>query len=400
MSRIKNYCNIYTGNSISDSEKDKFVYTDGSIPYISTKDINAYNHIIDYDNGMYVDLSKNQFKIAPENSVLLCIEGGSAGKKIGFIDKKVCFVNKLCCFSDFEGNPKFLYYYLQSDSFLSEFYLNMTGLIGGVSQSIIKNIRINFPTIEKQSIIANYLDKKCSKIDETIEDNNKEIELLEEYKLNIIDDEINKITNISEIIRLRYLGNFINGISASSEKFNTGNGIFINYGDVYNNYVIPDNPNGRIDLTEKEKEIYSLKKGDILFTRTSETIEEVGYSAVCLKDYDNSAFSGFVIRFRSIDIYELNPNFYKYYFKSRRHREFFSNNLNLVTRASLSQNLLGNIRVVVPSAKIQENVANKLDNKFSKINKVIEYRKQIIEKLEEYKKSLIYECVTGKKEVN
>ena len=164
MSKLKNYCNIYTGNSISDSEKDKYIYCDGSIPYISTKDIDLKTGNIDYQNGMYVKEDLDRFKVAPRGSTLLCIEGGSAGKKIAYVDEDVCFVNKLCCFTNFKGNSRFLYYYLQSDGFVSEFNLNISGLIGGVSQSILKNISVSFPNKDTQTRIANYLDDKCSKI--------------------------------------------------------------------------------------------------------------------------------------------------------------------------------------------------------------------------------------------
>ena len=296
-------------------------------------------------------------------------------------------------------NPTYLKYYF--NSLLSKkLEVDKVGsVIDFIKLGDLKNFIITFPILDEQKKIANYLNKKCSKIDEIIKDNNKEIKLLEEYKLNIIDDNINNLLKKSKTVKLKYLGNFINGISAGANKFNHGNCVFINYGDVYNNFVVPEIPLGRIDLTDKEKNIYSLKKGDILFTRTSETIDEVGISSVCLKDYPSSAFSGFVIRFRNMSKYIMNPNFYKYYFKSRKLRDYFASNMNLVTRASLSQNLLGILPIVIPDESNQVESANRLDGLFSKINNVIEYRKQIIEKLEEYKKSLIYECVTGKREV-
>ncbi len=296
-------------------------------------------------------------------------------------------------------NPTYLKYYF--NSLLSKkLEVDKVGsVIDFIKLGDLKNFIITFPILDEQKKIANYLNKKCSKIDEIIKDNNKEIKLLEEYKLNIIDDNINNLLKKSKTVKLKYLGNFINGISAGANKFNHGNCVFINYGDVYNNFVVPEIPLGRIDLTDKEKNIYSLKKGDILFTRTSETIDEVGISSVCLKDYPSSAFSGFVIRFRNMSKYIMNPNFYKYYFKSRKLRDYFASNMNLVTRASLSQNLLGILPIVIPDESNQVEIANRLDGLFSKINNVIEYRKQIIEKLEEYKKSLIYECVTGKREV-
>ena len=65
----------------------------------------------------------------------------------------------------------------------------------------------------------------------------------------------------------------------------------------------------------------------------------------------------------------------------------------------ISGSEIGNIRVPLPPIEEQKEIADFLDKLYIRVNKVIEYRKQIIEKLEEYKKSLIYECVTGKKEV-
>ncbi|MEG1010027.1 MAG: restriction endonuclease subunit S [Clostridia bacterium] len=400
--KLKRFIDIYTGNSISDGDKDKYtIQNENTIPYISTKDIEAGSNKVDYYNDMYIDILKNpKFKIADKNSILLCIEGGSAGKKITQVNQRVCFVNKLCCFNPSkEYNKQFVYFYLQSDLFLSQFKLNVTGLIGGVSQSIIKEFNIPFYSIDLQEKIANYLDNKTSKIDQTIKDNKKEIELLEEYKIQLISKIIKEDEENSNIIKLKFLGNLQNGISAGAEKFGTGNETFINYGDVYNNFEIPENPVGKIYLTDREKETYSLEKGDVLFTRTSETIEEVGMTSVCMKDYPNSAYSGFVIRFRPNTEKLLYEGYSKYYFKMREHRDYFAREMNLVTRASLSQGLLNNLIVILPDYNKQIEISNILDKKLDLINKSIEHRQQIIEKLQEYKKSLIYEVVTGKKEV-
>lgn len=187
--KLKRFVNIYTGNSISDNDKEKYTKQNkNTIPYISTKDIELGSNKVNYFNDMYIDIEENKkFKIANKGDILLCIEGGSAGKKIARLDYDVCFVNKLCCF---KGSDKvyndFLYYYLQSDLFLSQFNLNMSGLIGGVSQSLIKEFNIPLLSKERQKKIANYLDDKVFLIDETIENNKKEIELLEEYKKSLI----------------------------------------------------------------------------------------------------------------------------------------------------------------------------------------------------------------------
>ncbi|MEF9985332.1 MAG: restriction endonuclease subunit S [Malacoplasma sp.] len=263
----------------------------------------------------------------------------------------------------------------------------------------LMNFYIAFPLLKEQEKIVNYLDKKVSKINETIDENEKLVKLLEEYKLSIISDTFNKLKLNSEILKLKKLGNLQNGISASAEKFGTGIGLFINYGDVYNNLVLPNHPSGKIDITKQEAQLYSLKYQDILFTRTSETIDEIGISSVCLEDYENSAFSGFLIRFRPKEKIYMNPDFYKYYFKMREHRDYFAKEMNIVTRASLSQGLLGNLDVVYPSKEIQDKTSLELDKKMKNLEKSIKYRKSIINKLEEYKKSLIYEVITGKVEV-
>jgi len=138
--------------------------------------------------------------------------------------------------------------------------------------------------------------------------------------------------------------------------------------------------------------------GDIFFTRTSETIEEVGFTSVCLKTIEKATFAGFVIRVRPFTD-ELIPDYSKYYFSSDAHRRFFVKEMNLVTRASLSQDLLKRLPVLIPSKDEQKEIADYLDKKCTAIDTAIEQKQKLIEKLTEYKKSLIYECVTGKKEI-
>ena len=324
------------------------------------------------------------------------------GNSIGYVsyindEKATCTQTTICTYNIHNINNKFLFYCIKG---LKDEWFRFDG--SAIPQITVEQVKNNFvpiPSFDEQKKITNYLDDKVSKIDKFIEKTNKEIELIKEYRLNYITHLIDKYKNKSIIIRLRYLGNLINGISAGSDKFQNGNDTFINYGDVYNNITIPDNPVGKVNLTEKEKNIYSLKEGDILFTRTSETIEEVGFSSVCLKDYPNSAFSGFVIRFRPNNKYYMNPNFYKYYFKMREHRDFFAREMNLVTRASLSQNLLDNLPVCIFNKEIQDLLSSKLDKIYNITDNIIELKQNLIDKIEEYKKSLIYEVVTGKKEI-
>lgn len=159
-------CEIYTGNSINKEKKEKeFMGLKEGLNYIATKDI-GFDNTINYDNGVKIpfkDLKK--FRVAKANVSLLCIEGGSAGRKIGFTNQEVCFVNKLCCFEALQDEPKFIYFYLQSSYFLQKFNLNMSGLIGGISKEKIKQIKIPLPPLEIQKRIVARLERAFEKIE-------------------------------------------------------------------------------------------------------------------------------------------------------------------------------------------------------------------------------------------
>ncbi|EAI7914008.1 restriction endonuclease subunit S, partial [Campylobacter jejuni] len=161
--KIKFLAIFYTGDSIKDSEKHKYCFLNNSIPYISTKDIDINTNVIDYNNGMFIEKNDANFKRAYTNSILLCLEGANAGKKIAFLDKEVCFVNKLCCISSKTKklNSKFLFYFLQSVFFKNVFIANIKGLIGGITTDQLGNFYMLFPPLKEQEQIANFLDEKC-----------------------------------------------------------------------------------------------------------------------------------------------------------------------------------------------------------------------------------------------
>ena len=259
------------------------------------------------------------------------------------------------------------------------------------------------------------MDVKCSKIDEIIAKQQAIIEKLKEYKLSVITEAVTKGVNPDvemknsgyeyigdipiywNVCRLRNYGSAQNGISKGGEYFGTGYP-FVSYGDVYRNYALPNVVDGLIKTTEEERKKYSVKEGDIFFTRTSETIEEVGFSAVCNKTIPNATYAGFVIRVRPfIDMLML--GFAKYYFRSKHLRVYFAKEMNLVTRASLGQDLLKSMPLLVPPKDEQYKIAEYLDKKCNLIDSNIYEKGRLIDKLQEYKKSLIYEVVTGKKEV-
>lgn len=309
---------------------------------------------------------------------------------------------------------KFAYYYLfaLTDALKAQIHETTMGFI---TMGIMNNSYIAFPCSSEQRRIADFLDAKCAEIDSLTANIQTQIDTLEQYKCSVItkavtkginseiemkDSEISYIGYIPKhwnITKLKYLGKFQNGISKGREYFGTGFP-FVSYGDVYKNYDLPRNVDGLILSTKAEQNIYSVKYGDVFFTRTSETIEEIGFASTCLKSIDNSVFAGFLIRFRPTSN-NLVPEFSKFYFRSTIHRKFFVKEMNLVTRASLGQNLLGGLAVLLPPVCEQKLIAQYLEKKCAEIDGIIENKKEQLEILGQYKKSIIYEYVTGKKEV-
>lgn len=259
------------------------------------------------------------------------------------------------------------------------------------------------------------MDKKCGEIDNVIDTQKDIIKKLKEYKQAVITETVTKGLDKSvplkdsgieylsyipahwKIKRLRYIATCQNGINKGGEFFGKGSP-FVTYGDVYNNLVLPEIVQNFCEVSETEKENYSVKTNDIFFTRTSETIEEIALACVCKKTIENATFAGFLIRVRPY-LDEMIVDFVKYYFTCSIHREFFVKEMNLVTRASLSQELLKKLPVLLPPKDEQKQLAEYLDKKCSEIDTNISEKEKLIEKLTEYKKSLIYECVTGKRKV-
>lgn len=312
---------------------------------------------------------------------------------------------------------RFYYYW-----FISMYYNEVFNHLGGdgVRSSLNAKDVLKLPVpnidVESQNNISEYLDIKCSKIDEYIAKQQQLIEKLKEYKHAIITEAVTKGLNpdvpmkdsgiefIGKIpvtwdtCRLRNIGTPQNGISKGGSFFGYGYP-FISYGDVYRNFSLPKQVKGLIDTTEDERRVYSVKEGDIFFTRTSETIDEVGFSCVCEKTIPNATFAGFLIRVRPFSD-KLLTRYAKYYFRSSHHRFYLAKEMNLIIRASLGQDLLKSMPILIPPKEEQISIADYIDRKFSAIDESIEKKQEIIDKLIEYKKSLIYEVVTGKKEVS
>lgn len=172
---LKKVCKIYNGNSINaDFKKKNFAGLKEGYPFIATKDV-SFNGSIDYDNGVRIPFD-TKFKVAPAGSVFICAEGGSAGRKIARVSEPVCFGNKLFCLEPGDRiNSNYLYHYLLSEKFQSQFKFLMSGLIGGVSAKKFGGITIEFPSPEEQAAIVAKLDTAFAII-ESVKANNFDIQ--------------------------------------------------------------------------------------------------------------------------------------------------------------------------------------------------------------------------------
>ena len=140
-------------------------------------------------------------------------------------------------------------------------------------------------------------------------------------------------------------------------------------------------------------------QGDVLFTNSSETAEDMGTSTVVAEDLVNTLFGYHLMRFRPYSKV-LWYKYEKYLFSSNYMRKWFEYNSVGITRFGLSQRGFSESQIIYAPYEEQIKIADFLDKKCNVIDSAISKKEQLIEKLEEYKKSLIYECVTGKREVN
>lgn len=174
-------CDIYNGNSInSDYKMKNFSGRKEGYPFIATKDV-SFDGTINYENGIKIPFGTN-YKIAFPDSVFICAEGGSAGRKIALVNKKVCFGNKLFCIAPLDNEEfigKYIYYYMNSALFQNQFKSLLTGLIGGVSAKKFRDILLIKIPLDEQRRIVSYLDSSFKLIDEI---KNKALKSLTEAK--------------------------------------------------------------------------------------------------------------------------------------------------------------------------------------------------------------------------
>ena len=379
-------------------------------------DISATRPLGEVRSGSYNYFANGDLLLA---KVTPCFENGKKAlanrltNGIGFATSEVHVIRPSVCAID----RLFLYYLLSSEDFRANGMRSMTGAGGlkRISDQAILDYRVGVTDVEEQRRISKYLDAEMTRIDTLIVKKTRFIELLKEKRAAVISHAVTKgidpdvpmkdsgvewlgaIPAHWRMTRLGYCGRSANGINIRGDAFGSGYP-FVSYGDVYKNRQLPEIPKGLVESSTSDRITYSVKSGDIFFTRTSETVDEIGLSSVCVRTIEHAVFAGFLIRVRPYEE-TLIPLFSKYAFQHTGLRDFFSKEMNLVTRASLSQGLLHKTPVPLPPLSEQSRIAEHLETQCEKIDRVIYKTKHSIDLLREKRSALITAAVTGKIDV-
>lgn len=306
---------------------------------------------------------------------------------------------------------RYLAYLFLTDLWRKQLREKASGVkVFSITQKNLMNASVILPPEDEQVKIANILDKKCTEIDNIAADKKQQIETLEEYKKSIITETVTKGLNpavemkdsgikwIGKIPKhwitkkIKNIGEYRNGLTYNpTDMVDKNEGILVlRSSNVQNGKIVYDD-NVYVNMSIRPK--LKVQKGDILICSRNGSQELIGKNAI-IEDKIEASFGAFMMIFRcncpKYMYYVLNSAVFKYYLGS-----FFTSTIN-----QLTGNNFGNMKIVFcDDIKERNKIVEFLDKKCAEIDSIIADKKQQLETLEQYKKSLIYEYVTGKKEV-
>lgn len=312
-------------------------------------------------------------------------------------------------------------YLFKTELFADEFYKWGHGIVDDLwstKWSSMKNIMVPFPPLEEQRVIADYLDIKCTQIDTIIAKEQSVIENLQEYRQSIITETVTSgldstkslvssgvewIARIPlnwKITRFTMSFEFFKGLNIKKTDLVDSGACVVSYGQVHaknnNGYSLRDDliryvAENLID----EKSL--LQEGDFVFADTSEDLEGVGNCIYI--DSLNEVYAGYhTLVARCLDK-SMCTKYFAFLFLTDIWRSQLRKNANGTKVYSVTQKMFKAVSCLVPPIEEQLKIVAYLEQKCDSIDRVISYKLTIIDTLTEYKKSLIYEVVTGKKEV-
>lgn len=306
-------------------------------------------------------------------------------------------------------DSRFYHYLYHMYDICKVFYGMGDGVRQGMGFEDLKNIPTLIPPLKTQQKIADYLDEKCGEIDATIAKQKESIEKLKAYKQSLISETVTKgldksaplkpsgidylgdIPNDWEVIKTKFLFNVYGG---STPKVNVPE----YWGDKIT-WITPGELGDDIKIVLNSKRMLSEKGlnscGATLVSKGSIIISNrAPIGQVCLAGSElctNQGCKSLVAKIK------LSCLFFYYFFKVQS--EVLNMLGNGTTFMELSTSDLLNFKIPCPTIKEQQKIADYLDSKCSQIDKYITEKQNIIQKLDAYKKSLIFECVTGKHKI-
>lgn len=340
-----------------------------------------------------------------DNQTIFLNDGGVAGVK--FYDGKVaysdhtyaiCSKNENICFT------KFLFYSILCNLNFIDFFFFKGSALRNLEKNKFKNFKIPLPPLNEQKKIAEFLDKKCEIIDKRLSNLERKIKSLKEYKKSLIsecvtkglnpknrefkDSQIPWIGQIPKHWEIRPLYFYFNERKNKNLFENEKNLLSLSYGKIIRKNIetkdglLPENFNG-YNIIEKD---------DIVFRLTDLQNDKVSLRTGLVKEKGIITSAYVTIKPKQ----KICIEFYHYLLHCYDLTKVFYNFGNGV-RQNLTYKELSKMKILVPPLNEQKEIAEFLDKKCEKIDRLNEnYTKQITT-LKEYKKSLIYECVTGKK---
>lgn len=387
--KLDEICDIFTGNSINEKEKfEKYTNISTGYNYIGTKDI-GFDQWIDYDNGIKIPANDLKFKIAPKGSVLLCIEGGSAGRKIGLTRQNVCFGNKLCAFVSKIDN-KYIFYFLQTSDFRNIFSYNKNGLIGGVSVNKLKNIEIPLPPLAEQGRIVAKIEELFAGIDAGVENLKAVKNQIALYRQSVLKSAFNiknaviqKASEIGEVslgrqrspknISKFYPTKYIRAANISE------NGIDVS--DILDMEFLP-----------YEKEKYLLKQNDILLSEASGSPNQVGKPAIWNNEIDDCCFQNTVIRHR---LFSNHPKYVFWFYKYLYLSSFFAKLAGGVGINHIGSTKFSNIEIPIPSLDEQKRIVAEIESRFERADALETAVDRALSNAEKLKQAVLKKAFSG-----
>lgn len=386
---------------------------DGEVPVVRIGDIQ--NGKVIYDTCLKVNNNKDldQYELKKDD-IVMAMSGATTGKLAVVDSDDKAYINQRVGIIRSKNN-KFIRYCLDNDCFLQYVGLLSAGSAQpNISMGNILDYKIPYISYDEQQKIANYLDKKCREIDKVVETEKSVIEKLKEYKQSIITEAvtkgldksvplkdsgiewIGKIPQHWEIIKLKKTISLIADIDHYMPDTTDTGYLYLMTGDLKDIASKIDFENCKhisdSDYKDLSKKIHPVLD-DVIFARYA-TIGTVCYVDI-QKDFLVS-YSCLTIRPNSEKLF---GKFLYYYLISDTFKIEVSQYINSNTQSNVGLDSLQKVYMVLPNKTEQQQIAEYLDKKCSEIDKAIGDKQQVIEKFTEYKKSLIYECVTGKRKV-